>query len=226
MKPEQKVKTVGELLAWKTNHMLTANPEYQRGAVWDVSQKKKLVDSVFRGYPIPLIYLHHISRDIGGARRDDFEVIDGQQRINALHGFHEGAFKLFDPATDASQAKFPSFIVTTPCEWGGKSFDELPDHLRRQFVDTELSVVFISTDEPNEARDLFIRLQAGMPLNSQEKRDAWPGGFTEFILKLAGKPEITRYPGHAFFTLIMKSDAKRRGEIRQLSAQVAMLFLS
>jgi hypothetical protein len=35
-----------------------------------------------------------------------------------------------------------------------------------------------TNSDPNEARDLFVRLQAGMPLNSQEKRDAWPGQFT------------------------------------------------
>jgi uncharacterized protein with ParB-like and HNH nuclease domain len=40
--------------------MLVVNPEYQRGVVWTSALKKRLVDSVLRGYPIPLIYLHLI----------------------------------------------------------------------------------------------------------------------------------------------------------------------
>jgi len=82
----------------------------------------------------------------------------------------------------------------------------------------------IETDVPNEARDLFIRLQAGMPLNSQEKRDAWPGNFTEYILKLAGKPQISRYPGHDFFNRVMKAGTNNRGEFRQQAAQMVMLY--
>jgi hypothetical protein len=98
MKATPGSKTIKDLLELKKFNMLYANAEYQRGAVWTKPQKKRLVDSVFRGYPIPLIYLHHISKEVAGAKRDDFEVIDGQQRINALHEYKEGSFKLFDPS--------------------------------------------------------------------------------------------------------------------------------
>lgn len=62
----------------------------------------------------------------------------------------------------------------------------------------------IETHDENQARDLFVRLQAGMPLNSQEKRDAWPGQFTDFVLRLGGKADIARYPGHDFFNDVMR----------------------
>jgi hypothetical protein len=64
-----------------------------------------------------------------------------------------------------------------------------------------LRIVCIETHDPNEARDLFVRLQAGLPLTSQEKRDSWPGQFTDFVLRLAGKPGLTRYPGVDFFRI-------------------------
>lgn len=224
MEAELVTKTVDDLLQWKANKMLSANAEYQRGVVWSKPQKQRLVDSVMRRYPIPLIYLHHISREVAGAKRDDFEIIDGQQRIDALYTYREGAFKLFHPVADEEEARFPSFIKNQPCPWGGKSFDELAPELQDQMLKTPLSVVLIKTDVPNEARDLFIRLQAGMPLNSQEKRDAWPGRFTEYILKLAGKPEIPRYPGHDFFKKVMKAKDKNRGQFRQLAAQMVMLY--
>lgn len=224
MKAIPDVKTVKDLLELRKANLLYANPEYQRGVVWTTSQKKKLVDSVFRGYPIPLIYLHHIKRMVAGISNEHFEVIDGQQRINALFEFHEGAFKLFHPVNDEEEARFPGFIKELPCPWGGLSFDDLDSKSAERFLETRLSVVMVETDEGNEARDLFIRLQAGMPLNSQEKRDAWPGNFTEFVLKTAGKPQLPKYPGHDFFTEIMKANLKNRGEYRQLCAQMAILF--
>ena len=84
MKTEIGELTIDQLLNLRRNEMLKANPEYQRGEVWNRTQQKKLIDSVMRGYPIPLIYLHHIRRTVAGMQREDFEIIDGQQRINAF----------------------------------------------------------------------------------------------------------------------------------------------
>ena len=64
-----------------------------------------------------------------------------------------------------------------------------------------------------------------MPLNAQEKRDAWPGQFTDFVLRLGGKPGIAKYSGHDFFNDLMRARrAQDRGKFRQLAAQLAMLF--
>jgi hypothetical protein len=219
--------TVGELLELQRKQILQVNPEYQRGAVWKQAQKKKLVDSVLRGYQIPLIYLHHIKRNAGGFAQDALEVIDGQQRINALYEFSEGAFQLFDPVQDEAEARFPSFVKQKPCPWARCDFSRLGPDWQQTFLDKQLAIAYIETDDPNEARDLFVRLQAGMPLNAQEKRDAWPGQFTEFILKIGGKPEVARFPGHDFFKNVMKAKPSQdRGKTRQLAAQMAMLFLA
>jgi hypothetical protein len=125
MKTDPDDLTVSDILALKSQQMLVVNPEYQRGSVWTPSQKKKLVDSVLRGYPIPLIYLHHIRQSAGKLVSERYEVIDGQQRINALSDFHDGAFKLFHPDTDAAEARFPDFIKRQPCAWARKFFHEL-----------------------------------------------------------------------------------------------------
>jgi hypothetical protein len=216
--------TIQQLLDLKKNSMLIVNPEYQRAAVWSDNQQKKLIDSVMRGYPLPLIYLHYKKRVIAGMQSEGLEIIDGQQRINALYKFGESALKLFDPIRDDKTARFPNFIKTLPCEWAGCNFLGLPDHLKKRFLNTPVFIVKVTTDIEDEARDLFIRLQAGLPLNAQEKRDAWPGGFTDLVLKLGGKREIARYPGHHFFTKLVKPNSKDRGEVRQLCAQICMLF--
>lgn len=215
---------VKDLLELKRNGMLTVNPEYQRGAVWKEPQQKKLIDSVLRGYPLPLIYLHHKKKSVAGMNREDLEIIDGQQRINALFLFAENAFKLFDPIKDEKAARFPKFISQMDCAWGGCDYLSLGD-LKQRFDETELFIVKVTTDNEDEARDLFIRLQGGLPLNAQEKRDAWPGGYTEFVLKFGGKREIGRYQGHDFFKRFLKTPSPDRGEIRQLCAQIGMLFL-
>src|SRR2546422_396068 len=183
---------VRDIIQLKSQQMLVVNPEYQRGVVWTLSQKKKLVDSVLRGYPIPLIYLHLIRQEAGKLVSQRYEVIDGQQRINALSDFHDGAFRLFDPVKDEAEARFPDFVKRQPCPWGGKLFSDLDATMKEDFLKTSLRIVQIETHDGNEARDLFVRLQAGMPLNSQEKRDAWPGQFTDFILRLGGKAGLAR----------------------------------
>jgi hypothetical protein len=227
MEPKQDDLTIRDVLELHANKMLFANPEYQRGAVWNKTQKKKLVDSVLRKYPIPLMYFHRIRQAAGKLVSERFEIIDGQQRINALAEFHEGAFKLLDPLKDESEARYPDFIKKQPCPWAGKLFSDLSKDLQETFLGTTLRTVQITTDNQHEARDLFVRLQAGMPLNSQEKRDAWPGQFTDYVLRLGGKPNVARYPGNDFFNSLM--GAKRlqdRGKFRQLAAQVAMLYFT
>ena len=78
MKTEPEDLKVRDVLDLKSQQMLVVNSEYQRGEVWKLPQKKKLVDSVLRGYPIPLIYFHHIQQEAGTLRSERFEVIDGQ----------------------------------------------------------------------------------------------------------------------------------------------------
>ncbi|MHB1528607.1 MAG: GmrSD restriction endonuclease domain-containing protein [Acidiferrobacteraceae bacterium] len=216
--------TVRELLDLKKSSMLTVNPEYQRAAVWTESQQKKLIDSVMRCYPLPLFYFHHKKRSIAGMQSEGLEIIDGQQRINALYQFGESGLKLFDPVKDDKTARFPNFIKDSPCPWARCDFLGLPEELKNRFLSTVIFIVKVSTDREDEARDLFIRLQAGLPLNAQEKRDAWPGGFTELVLKFGGKQEIARYPGHEFFRRVVKTNSRDRGEVRQFCAQICMLF--
>ena len=207
---------------------MSTNPEYQRGEVWTLGQQKKLIDSIFRGYQLPIFYLHNIRETFSdGGIVDRLEIIDGQQRVNALYRFVKGDFRLYE--VDDSDAKFPTFLLDTekyPCQWGGKDFHSLPEELQTRLLNTKLSVALITNATDNEIRDLFVRLQSGFPLNAQEKRDSLPGEFTNFILNLGGKPELIGNPGHPFFTDVLgMHPGNDRGKSRQLAAQIAVLFL-
>lgn len=219
-------KTISGLLQLKKHNALRVNSEYQRGTVWDIDQQKRLIDSVLRVYPLPLIYLHDKTVPIDGLPFYSFDVIDGQQRINALYAFSEDAFELFDPIKDEKKAKFAKFIKEMPCTWARRKYSDLSPEDRNKFDNTEIFIVKIKTDIENEVRDLFIRLQAGVPLNAQEKRDAWPGDYTEFVLRYGGKPDPDnpKYPGHDFFQKTLKLKNNKRGNARLYCAQFAMIF--
>ncbi len=218
---------IKELVKLFDSRMMIANPEYQRGIVWSEPQQKRLIDSLFRGFKLPLIYLHERKEKVAGFTREGLEIIDGQQRLTAIHRYVEGSFRLFDPQTENDRAKFPRFLLEKPCPWGGCFFRDLPSQLQEQLLDTTLLLAMIHSEDTNEIRDLFVRLQAGSALNAQERRDAMPGGMTEFVLRLGGKPEMPRYPGHDFFKEVMGArPGSDRGKTRQLAAQVTSLLLS
>ena len=141
MKTEPRLYPVSELLELRGKSLIKVNAEYQRGAVWTDAQKRKLIDSLMRGYPIPLFYLHIVSNKQGSFGGSWLEVIDGQQRLLALDEFFHDGFPLFDPIKDDKHARFPSFIKDAPCPWGRKLFSQLEADDKARFMNTKLHVV-------------------------------------------------------------------------------------
>jgi len=81
-----------ELVSTWKNGSLKINEEYQRGAEWIQPQMQRLIDSIFRKYPIPPIFLNQIrDKGLGGHETIRYEIVDGQQRIRALADFRSGS---------------------------------------------------------------------------------------------------------------------------------------
>ena len=213
--------TLEEVVNDRLQGVLKANPEYQRGLVWSLYQKQMFIDSLFRGYSAPAFYFHEKEVPRRNNRVNTHtEIIDGQQRVEAITEFFEGGFALLDPKTEKS-LKFPNFVKDKPCAWAGKRFEELDDELKKQLRNEEIVIYEITTDEDAEVRDLFIRLQAGVPLTAQDKRDAWPGDFTNFVLTAGVKLGVNKWYGWDFFKLAKSNKGEKR---RVLVAQAYMLF--
>ena len=212
--------TVNQLCEQKKAELLRADPEYQRGAVWSRVQKQMFVDSLMRGYSIPAFYFHIREIQVDGMVSPNVHkyIIDGQQRINAITEYIENSFPLLDPKEDGF--RFPNFVKEAECEWAGQRYEELSSDLQQQLREQEVVVYEIITDNENEVRDLFIRLQAGTPLTPQDKRDAWPGNFTEFVLEAGGKADVPKWYGWDLFLSNKKGESPRR----QLVAQCYMLY--
>lgn len=179
-------------------------PDYQRPAVWSIGQKRLLIDSVLRGYDMPKLYWQEVARDDGV----QYEVVDGQQRLRALWGYHKGEFAL---ARDADAVEGLSCA--------GCSYSELPPELKDRFdsysVDVVLVMEAVQNTREDEVRDMFLRLQSGTTLKAQEKRHAMTGKMRDFVISLAG---------HKFFTESCKFQNHRYSH-EHVAAQMMQLTL-
>ena len=212
--------TVGDLIEYKAKNILMVNHEYQRGLRWTGPQKMMFLDSIFREYSIPAFYFHERKVSAGRVSNTFYEIVDGQQRVDAIYTYSENAFQLIDPA-DTSGFRFPNFVKDKPCPWAGLRYNELSNDLQDKLKKTKIVTYKLITDDENEIRDLFIRLQGGTALTPQDKRDSWPGNFTEFVLRVGGKSPVPKWFGLPLYQELVKGNESRR---RQLVAQAFMLF--
>lgn len=225
----KKFSTEELVAAWKDGS-LKINEEYQRGASWTQAQMQGLIDSIFRQYPIPPIFLHQIkAKGLGGEESTRYEIVDGQQRIRALADFHSGKFPLLE-ASD-KKLRLPNSLRRLAAPWGKRRFSELDESLRNQLKEKRIDVFVISElVDADEVRDLFIRLQSGTALSRQQIRDAWPGTVGPFIERLAGK--LNRAPAVTLFKQIDRRGTRIDDESddfdtdRQFCAQLLCLFLA
>lgn len=154
-------------------------PEYQRRLRWDNKKKSQLIESFIMNVPVPPIFLYE--KDIGA-----FEVMDGQQRLNAISSFYEGNFAL-------QGLKVWEAL-------NGKRYSQLPPLIRRGLDRAKISAITLTSDNTSEAADsidlraqVFDRLNTGGErLNAQELRNAlYAGPFNDLVIDLSRLPEFT-----------------------------------
>lgn len=213
---------------WKSAE-LRINPEYQRGARWTPAQQQGLVDSIFRKYPVPPLFLHQITSDGLAGPTKRFEVVDGQQRVRALADFLGDKLSLLE-STD-KKLRLPNSLRSISAPWGGKRFSQLETQLQNELLKTSIDVFLITrVENADEVRDLFIRLQSGTALTRQQVRDAWPGAIGPFVESMAGK--LDRQPSSELFRLVgrwgreVEDDHDQYDGDRSFCAQLLRLFLA
>jgi hypothetical protein len=138
-------------------------PDFQREEVWGNDKKRKLIDSILRGWNLPKLYFRKNEDGI-------FECVDGQQRLIAIWEFYDNKLKL-----DSDTAN----------KFGGKYYKDLPDDASDAFDDFELHIEEIEDASDRELEDLFLRLQFGTPLNTPEKLNAVGGDLRDFCKWIA-----------------------------------------
>jgi hypothetical protein len=154
---------------------IDTNPDYQRPPVWSLSQKRLLIDTILRGYDIPKMYWRKISKN-----PDKYEVVDGQQRLRAIWEFMNGEFDLGKTADQLNG------VVLKNLKYKDNDPNKIiPDELRLSLDTYTLDIIVLTDTDDEEVREMFLRLQNGTTLKSQEKRNAMAGKMRDFIKNLS-----------------------------------------
>jgi len=135
-------------------------PEFQRGEVWSLAKKQRLIDSILRDWHIPPIHVI-VDSDSG-----QLLVLDGQQRLAAIRDFTDGMF-----AVDGKIEPLTNEILNQH----GKRYNTLPSDLRRRFDQFTIRVFRITDYAPSEPGELFYRLNQPTALTAAEQRNAFFG---------------------------------------------------
>lgn len=135
-------------------------PDFQRGEVWPISKKQRLIDTVLRGWVIPPVLL--ISSGLGQKQ----QVLDGQQRLASIRDFMLDEFGVDGDVAPADQRIK---------KLNGLRFSELPSDVSRAFLRTAVRMYEISDFNPEEPAEIFFRLNQPTGLTSAEKRNAFFG---------------------------------------------------
>lgn len=157
-----------------TNRELDPRPSFQRGYVWDKGRASRLIESILLNVPLPLIY----SAEEADGRE---VVIDGQQRLLSVFGFISGKFP-------KEQSRFRLTGLKLLRDLNGKTFDELPEEVRRSIQQYLFQIIRISKESHADVKfEIFERLNSGsVTLNAQELRNCvYRGRFNEVLRKLA-----------------------------------------
>lgn len=144
------------------------NPHYQRRERWDSQKQSRLIESFLLNVPVPPLYF--AEEEFG-----HYSVIDGKQRVTAVHEFISGRLRL---------KGLESFS-----EINGMGFIDLPMELQNTLrVRPYLRVVtLLRQSEPTLKYEVFLRLNTGGDrLLPQEVRNvAYSGPFNDLLIQLA-----------------------------------------
>lgn len=158
------------------NDQLDLDPPYQRRSVWSQSDRRFFLDTIFRGYPSPSVFLH--KQIVEG--RTIYSVVDGKQRLETIIRFVKDEISIAKNFGDDRLAGK---------KWRSIKRDET---LARTFWDYVVPVEFTNIiDDTNVVNEVFDRLNRNSrKLVEQELRHAkFDGWFITFVESEAGSTD-------------------------------------
>ncbi len=189
------------------NEQLELDPPYQRRSIWSPRDRRFFLDSIFRGFPSPTIFLHKTIDDIG---RTKYAVVDGKQRLETIMSFIQDKIYIDKEYGD------------TRLE--GKKWSEISQNieLRYAFLNYQIPVEFVNVDEGlTYVNEIFDRLNRNTKkLVDQELRHAmYDGWFITFVEK-ESEEELDWQTLH----IVTTSRSKRMADVQFLSELLIVVF--
>jgi Protein of unknown function DUF262 len=138
------------------------SPGFQRRDAWQLTRKSRFIESLIVGVPVPQVVLAEV-------QPGSYVVIDGKQRLLALHQFFEGSLVLSG--------------LNIRSDLSGATYLSLPEPDRERLENQTLRAVFVRNwASVDFLYHVFIRLNSeSLPLSPQELRGAlFPGPFLEY----------------------------------------------
>jgi len=165
-------------------------PFYQRRARWDAGRQSKLIESFIINIPVPAIFLYEKAFN-------QYEIMDGQQRVTAIREFYEDRLVL------TGLSSWP--------ELNGRTYSKLPAQVRAGIDRRSLSSIVLLKESTSSDEDalllrqlVFERLNTGgVALARQEIRNCLHQGRVNDLLhelsqnnafrRAWGLPKYTRH---------------------------------
>ena len=161
---------IQSLYDWYRSGVLIVNRTYQRKLVWTLEEKQKLIDSILNQYPIPLILL----AERRSSSRNEYELIDGLQRLHTIVSFIENEFAL----TSGESFDVDHFVAAKNVANEGHFTiigpeQKLSSANCAKILNYVISLSIIRNGTNSEIYDVFNRINSyGHRLSEQEQRQA------------------------------------------------------
>lgn len=150
------------------NKQLDLDPPYQRRSVWTSKDKQFFLDTIFRNFPSPALFLHKTINEAGTAT---YHVVDGKQRTETILAFINDKLRVSKDFGDN--------------RLDGKKWSDLqgePD-LKKIFWNYQVTVELIDFEDGTIVNEVFERLNRNSrKLTAQELRHAkFDGWLIKFV---------------------------------------------
>jgi len=154
--------TINQLGLMFRSKQIKLDPGFQRHSVWTTSDRRRLIQSIVSGYPVPSIFFYKRSHK----GKLVYDVIDGKQRLETIFMFtRQGRFK-----RDSFEVKLDLTDGLEKYDW--REICKENPHIRSSFDPYRLQTVEV-TGDLSQIIDLFVRINStGKRLTSGEKRHA------------------------------------------------------
>lgn len=159
------------------------NRRYQRKLIWTLDEKQKFIDSIVKGYPVPIVLLAEASNKEGSS----LEIIDGMQRLDAIVSFINNRYSVDGQYFDLNAIAVTKDLLDKEILSQREPVMDRADCVRIASYPLPLSI-YEFADE-GAVDNVFRRINSGgRQLSRQELRSAGAvGEFATAVRKIAAK---------------------------------------